>query len=171
MQVMFDGIGGQKLAANFRRVFIGGADSIEDFLGFNLTSVSCIIDYNWWEDIWTVFSPVLKVFVNKWVCNIGICPSIFSWYREAISYTLLNCFPIDCRQFSHCISRTICIKGWSTRLMNLFHIFPKLKSCCRCSISCLINTHFSEIFQYNFLTCQLGCWICTIFSSTKAMLG
>ena len=130
--------------ANFWWILKRGTDSVEYFLGFNLSSVSGIIYYNWWKDIWTIFSPVLNVFVNKWVCNIWICPSIFSWYREAISYTFLNSFPIDYRQMvSHCVFRTICIKSWSTWLMNLFHIFPKLRSCLRFSISCFINTHFS----------------------------
>jgi len=124
---VFNAVWSKEFCAYLRWVSKGSADGVHYRLSFYLASKSDVIDNYWWEKIWTIKFPILKVFFNQWICCGIVCPCFFSWQRKAVFNTLFGIGPFWSWFLNFIVSifGTFFCNFCATFSMNVFNIIPE----------------------------------------------
>lgn len=135
------------IIALLRRLLETGTDSIKYTEWFKLSTVSLLINDNWREDICSIISPILNLFINNRIRRASCLP--FSTWERVIN-TFLSLKWINFREILS-PPRTVLIDGWHTYKSNSLDILPELLSFV--FVLCILpNTLLSKIFEHNFVT-------------------
>jgi len=172
LQIMFDVISCEKFSTELRRVYEGSADSIENSVGFHLSSVGGIVDDDRWEQVWSIFAPIFNILVNKWVSYSVIDPVGLVWNDPAANDAIHCLFPAEA-YFFMTITRAIFIDSFFTFSMYFSDVVKEFLflTPILVRISLFVYAHLPQILHNNLLSCQFGSWVSTVVSLWEAVVG
>jgi len=142
--LLLDVLGVKQSSANSWWVMETSTQSVENCLGFNLSTESLIIDDNRWEKTWTKFRPIFDVIINHSIIS-GVQFPVFLWCIKTISNALHVLIPISINSF-HGISWAIFVHDSVTFAMDNVDVFPPCWFqilVLRISVSPFIKAHLS----------------------------